>query len=106
MPPARPDISELRDTLCLQSKSLCPQAITWVELPSHLYGCLRPDDLKWLAARNTPRWEIFTNSYRNAFGREPDIKNLLGGDAESDSRLESYYYFKAGWSFCGISGLL
>lgn len=67
------------------------------ELHSHLYGCLVADDLAWLAGRKPPRWPIFTESYRAAYGRDPDIDDLFTPAARQ--RLEAYYYFTAPGDF-------
>lgn len=67
------------------------------ELHSHLYGCLVADDLAWLAARKPPRWPIFMESYRAAYGREPDIEGLF--TPAGRTRLEEYFYFTAPGDF-------
>ena len=69
------------------------------ELHTHLYGCLSMEDLHWLAARRPPRWDLFTSSYRNLYGKEPEIANLFLGEGRHEKRLASYYYFenKAGF---------
>ena len=64
------------------------------ELHSHLYGCLNLQDLHWLAARYPPRWEIFTRSYSNLYGKEADIANLFSSKEQDQERLASYYYFQ------------
>ena len=64
------------------------------ELHSHLYGSLNIEDLHWLAARRPPRWEIFTQSYRDLYGQEAKIENLFSKKEADQKRLASYYYFK------------
>ncbi|MCR9142253.1 MAG: adenosine deaminase [bacterium] len=64
------------------------------ELHSHLYGCLKPEDLEFLARRRPPRREIFLDSYRRNHGVEPpEYSTLFAGTPESRSLLERYYYF-------------
>ena len=66
------------------------------ELHTHLYGCLRPDDLCWLAARNKPRWGIFEEAFGQAFGptvRPPTFQELFSEGGGSRGLLESHYYF-------------
>lgn len=73
-----------------------------VELHSHLYGCLRPDDLRWLAGENEPRWHIFEEAYRAAFGPTavvPAFTDLFGESGRSRELLESNYYFRDSGNF-------
>jgi adenosine deaminase len=64
------------------------------ELHSHLYGCLKVEDLEFLARRRPPRQEIFLESYRRTHGKPaPAFAALFAGTAESRALLESYYYF-------------
>ena len=72
------------------------------ELHSHLYGCLRPDDLRWLAARNKPRWEIYEGAYRAAFGPDstpPSFAALFAGGKEAARLLAANYYFRESGNF-------
>lgn len=64
------------------------------ELHSHLYGCLELEDLYYLAARSSPRWEIFAQSYRELYKKEAEIKSLFSKKKSDQERLSSYYYFK------------
>lgn len=64
------------------------------ELHSHLYGCLKVEDLEFLADRRPPRAEIFTESFRRTHGSTPpDISALFAGTSESRRLLEQHYYF-------------
>lgn len=72
------------------------------ELHSHLYGCLHPDDLRWLAARNRPRWEMFELAFRAAYGQAvapPSYEDLFGAHAASDELLRRHYYFRDSGNF-------
>ncbi len=72
------------------------------ELHSHLYGCLHPDDLRWLAARNRPRWEMFELAFRAAYGQAvapPSYEDLFGAHAASDASLKRHYYFRDSGNF-------
>lgn len=71
-----------------------------VEPHSHLYGCLLPEDLEWLAGRNQPRWQIFEDAYRLAYpGQQARISDLFLSTKESRRLLESYYYFREAGNF-------
>lgn len=57
------------------------------ELHCHLYGCLKEEDLQWLGQRKTPRWEIFKNSYKTLYQKEPDLEILYKNKIFSNSIL-------------------
>ncbi len=69
------------------------------ELHAHLYGCLTPEDLPSLAARNEPRWNFFRDSYRRVYGGEPELDGLFDDTPEARARLESYYLYRKAETF-------
>lgn len=64
--------------------------MAFAELHSHLYGCLTLDDLRYLKSRNGMRETFFADSYRRAYGRDPDLTGLF----DSDRSLSSLYHFR------------
>ncbi|MCE9599340.1 MAG: hypothetical protein K8S54_15355 [Spirochaetia bacterium] len=69
----------------------------FAELHSHLYGCLTVDDLYFLAERNTPRWQIFVDSWTKAHGTPPVMDGLM--DPSNRRILEKHYHFKSASDF-------
>lgn len=69
----------------------------FAELHSHLYGCLTVDDLYFLAKRNTPRWQIFVDSWTRAHGSAPILDGLM--DPANRGLLETHYHFKRASDF-------
>lgn len=69
------------------------------ELHTHLYGCLQLDDLRWLASRRAPRWQIFVESYRRSYGRDPDISAMFAQSAEGQRRLAEAALFRDAGDF-------
>ncbi|MBL8019311.1 MAG: hypothetical protein JNM27_06580 [Leptospirales bacterium] len=69
----------------------------FAELHSHLYGCLTVDDLYFLAKRNTPRWQIFVDSWTKAHGSAPIMDGLM--DPSNRGLLEKHYHFKRASDF-------
>ncbi|MCB1315344.1 MAG: hypothetical protein KDK27_05275 [Leptospiraceae bacterium] len=63
------------------------------ELHTHLYGCLQPDDLRWLYHRKVPRPHIYINSYREYYGHDPEFHELFHDDSDARAKLERSYYF-------------
>ena len=61
------------------------------ELHTHLYGCLREDELRWLAARKEPRWHIFSKTYESTYGATPDLENIFDPERADDLRKFSIY---------------
>jgi hypothetical protein len=62
------------------------------DLHTHLYGSLEIDDLRYLASRNRPRWEIYRVSYRKTYRTEPDLANLFATNGDRDRKIRSHYY--------------
>lgn len=60
------------------------------ELHCHLYGCLIEEDLQWLGKRKNPRWEIYQNSYKALYKKEPDLKILYKNKIFSNSYLNDF----------------
>lgn len=61
------------------------------ELHTHLYGCLREDELRWLASRKEPRWHIFSNTFEKTYGKPPDLENIFSPSRKEDLRKYSVY---------------
>ena len=67
--------------------------MTFPDLHSHLYGSLTLDDLYYLHSRNTPRWEIFINSYKKSYNAIPETDTLFIRENSKKNLLSEYYYF-------------
>ncbi|HBS05214.1 MAG TPA: adenosine deaminase, partial [Leptospiraceae bacterium] len=61
------------------------------ELHTHLYGCLREEELKWLASRKDPRWHIFSSTYESTYGQKPDLEGIFLPERSDDLRRYSIY---------------
>lgn len=61
------------------------------ELHTHLYGCLLPEDLRWLASRSEPRWHIFEDTYEKTHGQKPDVQDIFADHRKEDLRRYSVY---------------
>ncbi|MBX7056560.1 MAG: hypothetical protein K1X75_00750 [Leptospirales bacterium] len=69
------------------------------ELHCHLYGCLQLDDLRWLAARRPPRWQIFQDSFRRSYGATPPGAELFADQPQSRALLERTALFREPGNF-------
>lgn len=72
---------------------------SFVELHSHLYGCISAETLWNMAKFNpSPRWEIFTSLYKQLYQKDFSIDTFFD-DYQDMDKFKSLYHFKRHGSF-------